>query len=111
MAKDDYQVIVFRILKYLYLQLKKGLPVEAEMLRHDSKICKINEPYWRYIITSMQDEGLIKCLSTKAGQADDVPLEDRLGNLQITPKGIEMLSDSRMAEKVDNLLRGILSIG
>ena len=36
MAKDDYQVVVFRILKYLYQQRKKGAPVEAEMLRHDS---------------------------------------------------------------------------
>ena len=38
-------------------------------------------------------------------------LEEQLGNVQITPKGIEMLSDSGMAEKVDNLLKGILSIG
>lgn len=111
MAKDDYQVVVFRILKYLYLQLKKGLPVDAEMLRHDSKTCKINETYWRYIITSMQDEGLIKGLNTEADQVDGEGLVGQLGNLQITPKGIEMLSDSRIAEKVDNLLKGILSIG
>ena len=34
MAKDDYQVIVFRVLKYLYKQLKEGLPVEARALCH-----------------------------------------------------------------------------
>lgn len=107
MAKDDYQVVVFRILKYLYQQLKKGLPVEAEMLGHDSKTCKINESYWRYIITSMQDEGLIKGLNTGEEQLDC----EQLGNIQITPKGIELLSDSGMGEKVDNLIKGILSIG
>ena len=111
MAKDDYQVIVFRILKYLYQQLKKGLPAEAEMLGHESKTCKINEPYWRYIITSMQEEGLIKGLKLGEDREDGVPLEDQLGNVQITPKGIGMLSDSGMAEKVDNLLKGILNIG
>ena len=111
MAKDDYQVIVFRILKYLYQQLKKGEPVDAEMLRHDSKTCKVNEIYWRYIITSMQEEGLIRGLEIGKDQADAEPLVDQLGNVQITPKGIEMLSDSRIAEKVDNLLKGILSIG
>ena len=111
MAKDDYQVIVFRILKYLYQQLKKGLPVEAEMLGHDSKTCKINEPYWRYIITSMQEEGLIRGLKMGEDPAEGVALEEQLGNVQITPKGIELLSDSGMAEKVDNLLKGILNIG
>ena len=111
MAKDDYQVIVFRVLKYLYKQLKEGLPVEAEMLGPDSKTCKINESYWLYIITSMQEEGLIRGLKMGEKQADDVTLEEQLGNVQITPKGIEMLSDSGMAEKVDNLLKGILSIG
>jgi hypothetical protein len=43
--------------------------------------------------------------------AEGVALEEQLGNVQITPKGIEMLSDSGMAEKVNNLLKGILSIG
>ena len=111
MAKDDYQVIVFRILKYLYQQLKKGEPVEAEMLGHDSKTCKVNEIYWRYIITSMQEEGLIRGLEIAQDQVDAESLEDQLGNIQITPKGIDMLSDSGVAEKVDNLLKGILSIG
>lgn len=107
MAKDDYQVIVFRILKYLYNQLKNGLPVEAEMLGHDSKNCNINEPYWRYIITSMQEEGLIRGLKTEADQADYEHLE----NVQITPKGIEMLSDNGTAKKVDDLIKGILNVG
>lgn len=107
MAKDDYQVIVFRILKYLYNQLKNGLPVEAEMLGHDSKTCNINEPYWRYIITSMQEEGLIRGLKTEADQADCEHLE----NVQITPKGIEMLSDNGTAKKVDDLIKGILNVG
>ena len=41
MAKDDYHVIVFRILKNLYKWLKNSLSVEPEMLRHDSSTCKI----------------------------------------------------------------------
>ena len=54
---------------------------------------------------------MIRGLKMGEKQADDVTLEEQLGNVQITPKGIEMLSDSGMAEKVDNLLKGILSIG
>ena len=110
MAKDDYQVVVFRILKYLYQQLKKGASAEAEMLRHDSRTCKVNETYWRYIITSMQEEGLIRGLKKGKGQEAYDQLEEQLGNLQITPKGIDMLSDSRKEERVDQLIKGVLKI-
>lgn len=111
MAKDDYHVIVFRILKYLYLRLKSGEPVEPEMLRHDSKTCKINETYWRYIMISMQEEGLIDGLKKGEGETGYEQLEDQLKDVQITPKGIDMLSDSRMSERVDGLIKGILRIG
>ena len=44
MAKDDYFVIVYQILAYLYRKLKDGEPVDPDMLHHDSSILKINEP-------------------------------------------------------------------
>jgi len=77
MAKDDYHVVVFRILKYLYQRLKKGEPVEPEMLLCDSKVCQVNESYWRYILISMQEEGLIKGLKKGKGQAGYDRLEDQ----------------------------------
>ena len=110
MAKDDYHVVVFRILKYLYQRLKKGEPVEPEMLLCDSKVCQVNESYWRYILISMQEEGLIKGLKKGKGQAGYDRLEDQLKDLQITPKGIDVLSDKQMGERVDQLLQGILKI-
>jgi len=110
MAKDDYHVVVFRILKYLYQQLKKGLPVEPEMLLPDSKACKVNETYWRYIIISMQEKGLIKGLEKGEGEPY-AQLEAQLKDIQITPDGIDLLSDSKMSDKVDQLIKGILSIG
>lgn len=111
MAKDDYDVIVFRILGYLYKQLKKGEPVEAEMLRYDSKTCNINEFYWKYIMTSMQEEGLISGLQKEEGQEDDNWIEKQLANTQITPKGIALLGDNPMMDKVEKLVKGILNIG
>ena len=68
MAKDDYHVIVFRMLKYLYHQLKDGLPPEPEMLMPDSKIFEINEYYWKYVLRSMMEEE--KC--PKCGQKEKV---------------------------------------
>ena len=36
MAKDDYHVIVYQILAYLYQRLKKGERVDALMLEQDN---------------------------------------------------------------------------
>ncbi len=110
MAKDDYHVVVFRILRYLYMQLKEGKPVDPDMLRCDSKTCQINESYWRYILISMQEEGQIRGLKKGKGQAGYDRLEDQLKDIQITPKGIEILSDSRMNERVDQLVKNILKL-
>ena len=110
MAKDDYQVVVFRILKYLYQQLKKGEPVETEMLQHDGRTCGVNETYWRYIIINMQEEGLIRGLKKGRGPVEYDRLEEQLKDIQITPKGIDMLADSKMGEQVDQLVKGILKL-
>ena len=51
MARDDYHVIVYQILAYLYQCLKKGNPVDISMLKPGSLFLKeLNEHYWAYII-------------------------------------------------------------
>ena len=90
--------------------MRASLPArEPDMLRHDSKVCQINEFYWRYVVTSMQEEGLIRGLDKGSGEYD--PLQEQLKDIQITPKGIEMLCDNRMNAQVDKLIRGTLHIG
>ena len=112
MAKDDYHVIVFRILSYLYRQLKNGEAPDPDMLRADGKICnRIPESYWKFILENMQEEGLIRGLEINPDEADSHPPEEQLDRLQITIKGIEQLCDSRMGERVDQLIKGILNIG
>ena len=53
MAKDDYHVIVYQILSYLYQRLKKGEPVDVSMLAPDSPLFKVNKRYWAYIIYNL----------------------------------------------------------
>lgn len=50
MAKDDYHVIVYQILAYLYQRLKKGETADESMLKHDGHLFKIDKSYWAYII-------------------------------------------------------------
>ena len=58
----------------------------------------------------MLEEGLVRGFEAD-GREDADALRERLGQLQITPKGIEMLSDSKMGERVDQMIKDILKIG
>ena len=48
MAKDDYHVIAYQILAYLYQRLKKGEEVDPSALRSNGGLIRANERYWAY---------------------------------------------------------------
>lgn len=108
MVKDDYYVIVFRVLKYLYKQLKMGKLPDPDMLRSDSETFHVNALYWRFILISMQEDGFIRGLKKGEGEPGYDQLEDQLQNLQITTKGIDYLMKN--TERVDKALKGIVKI-
>ena len=110
MARDDYHVIVFRILQHLYKQLKNGLPPDPEIIGARGRACNINEEYWKFIIVTMQEDGLIRGLKKEEGREDYDRLDEQLRNIRITPRGIEQLSDSRLADKVDQLIKGAIKL-
>ncbi len=111
MARDDYHVLVFKVLVYLYKQLKSGEAPDPEMLRHDGSLFQTNEKYWAYILTNMQEKELIGGLEKDEETNRCEHLEDQLQNIQITVKGIEYLLDNGVAERVEKLVKGILRIG
>lgn len=103
MAKDDLHVIVYRILQYLYTQLKKGKPVNLEEIT-PGKNFVIPERYWTYIITELYQLGYIKGISIKKAGGEN--WTDDMDNIQITYKGVEYLTDDRFMNKVKNQLTG-----
>ena len=66
MAKDDYFVLVYKILAYLYTVLKEGRSPDAKMLQYDSTLLGVNEPYWAYIMENLQAQGYITGLTVVA---------------------------------------------
>ena len=103
MAKDDYFVIVYQVLKYLYEQLKNGQPLEVDKLT--AQYYRVNDRYWYYILENMLEQGYVKgyrSVLTKDGQVF-LGLECTV----ITPKGIEYLFDNSLMEKVKRTLKGI----
>lgn len=109
MAKDDYYVIVYKLLAYLYLQLKGGEPVEERMVSNESPLFKINESYWRYIIKHLYEDGYIEGISITKIFGKGVVFGD-LQDMMITPKGIDYLCNNSLFEKAKDFLRDIKDI-
>nr|DAF88173.1 MAG TPA: YjcQ protein [Myoviridae sp. ctumZ20] len=101
MAQNDYFVIVYRVLKYLYDCLKAGNQPEIAYLT--ASTYNIPDSYWTYIVISLISEGYIKGIAmtpTKNGVV--------FGDLQdaiITPKGIEYLFENSLLEKAKKTLK------
>ena len=109
MARDDYFVIVYKILAYLYVQLKNGNKVEPEMLYPDGMLFKINESYWTYIVTNMIDQGFIRGIgNSRAGNG--YYIKAQLSSCEITPKGISYLCDNSLIEKAKQFLKDVKDI-
>ena len=65
MSRDDYFVLVYQILAYLYTCLKEGQQAVPEYLNPDSPLLGINEQYWTYIMTNMLKQGYIEGITVE----------------------------------------------
>lgn len=110
MAKDDYHVIVYQILSYLYRRLKKGEHVDAAMLAPESPLFKVNKRYWAYIIYNLSRYGMIEGVDFIEYEGIDIPYAACLDHCQITPAGIEYLCDNSFMEKAKSFLKEIKEI-
>lgn len=114
MARDDYPVIVYQILSYLYKQLKEGKAIQEEYLMPDGKLFRINQNYWLYILINLQKDGYIDGLDfierNYAGEEGIVREVYDLKYCNITPKGIEYLTDNSFIQKAKDFLKDVKSI-
>lgn len=106
MARDDYFVIVYKILTYLYDCLKAG--DAPSIMFYGAKAMEINRGYWLNIMESLNDEGYIRGIEIVSGGGGYRALQEI--DLKITPKGIEFLQDNSMMEKAKAALRTIKEI-
>ena len=109
MAKDDYYVIVYQILAYLYRTLKDGEKVDPAMLMHDSPLLNINEPYWKYIIENMIRQGFIEGVGTTNAWGGEVFFTD-FSQCRITPAGIDYLCENSTIKKAYRFLKDAKSL-
>lgn len=111
MARNDYHVIVYQVLAYLYVRLKKGEDVEPEMLQYNSVLIKAgSEMYWNYIIWNMYSSGMIDGITFVNIDGAKYPYPTQMENCQITPAGIEYLCDNSLMEKSKQFLKDVKEI-
>ena len=105
MAKDDYDVIVFKILTYLYAVTKGKIAFMQAEYNHAIGRKNINEDYLFRIYKMMSDEGLIEELTfTKPWGSTLIPLFDE-SDITITAKGIHYLEENDKMRVVGNYLK------
>ena len=106
MAKDDYHVVVYQILAYLYAQLKAGEKIDTKMLQANSNYLNINSVYWSYIIENLSEQGFVSGVVKNKAWGGDTAIFD-IENIMITPLGIEYLTDNSFLEKAKEFLKDI----
>lgn len=104
MASDDYYVIVYRVLTYLYNQLKSGNPVDTSKLT--ATWIGVPASYWDYILETMSDEGYIR----NAAFEEDMEGKHLRDDICISPAGISFLHENSTIAKVKNSIKGITDI-
>lgn len=104
MAKNDYYVLVYRILMYLYNCLKNGEDVDISKLT--PQWLGINDRYFEYIIDTLDEEGFI----LNAAYSEDYTGKYLKSDIMISPKGISYLHENSTIQKVKISVKGIADI-
>ncbi len=104
MAKNDYYVLVYRVLMYLYNCLKNGEDVDVSKLT--PQWLGINERYFEYIFDTLDEEGFI----LNAAYIEDYAGKHLQNNIMISPKGISYLHENSTIQKVKKSIKGISDI-
>lgn len=105
MAKDDYYVLAYRILAYLYACLKDGEKPDLDYIGPASPVLNVSRNYWEYIIRHLYQDGYLEgiALIPVIGIANlGIKM---LPSVMITPKGIEFLQENSTMNKAKEFLK------
>ena len=105
MAANDYHVIVYQILAYLYGCLKDGKEVNEKAIEQYKTDLMLNDKYWSYILRHLVEGGLVEGVMP-------IPIMGRrektfkfTSETAITPYGISFLIEDSMMEKAKKAIK------
>jgi len=101
MAKNDFFVLAYKILGYLYVCMKEGEAVDSEFISPEN--LKINVQYWIAVLKALSDEELIK--GVRFAETLGKSYSANLSKAEITMKGIEYLEENSLISKAREFLK------
>lgn len=110
MAKDDYHVIAYRILVYLYACLKQCEKPNLEYLACETDAFPIGESYWQYILSHLYEDGYIEGVILMPVLRQQFKSIKLTPDMRITPKGIEYLQENSAMQKAKSFLKDLREI-
>lgn len=99
MAADDFDVVVYKVLSYLYQCIREGVAPSPEKAQ---EFAKINPVYWRAVVSDLVDRKLIGATVLRTTG------ETRYYDLRITSAGVDFLSESPKMRKSKDFLGSAL---
>jgi hypothetical protein len=102
MAKDDYDVVLFKVLVYLYSVFRRKAPFIEEGFFHAVGNDCLPDGYLEDVLHLMSDEGLIKGAGFVKVWGEEYLLYTPLSDLEITHEGIQYLKENSVMEKLKN---------
>ncbi len=104
MAKDDYWVVVYKLLNYYYLKMKRGEPIdEAEI---DAHVLGISNPYLLDVYRNLFQDGFLTGLKVTTDGTGRSYVED-FEMVRITTKVVEYLEGNSKMAQVYRVLKEI----
>lgn len=104
MAKDDYNVVVFKILTYLYACLKRTTLFDEKVFKQIIDKQNIPDEYLTDILRMMTEEGLITGLAFTKPWGNTYIMTNEYGDMRITSSGINYLNENSTMSKVRDIL-------
>lgn len=108
MSKDDYHVLVLKILQFLYNRLKgKTAKDPEEYLQALTKDFPVQPEYFERILADLTEDGLISGYRVARAWGGDVIVLTVRAEIQITRKGIDYLFNNSNLEKAKQFMKDI----
>lgn len=107
MAKNDYYVIAYRILAYLYECLKQGETPSLEYLRPGTDDFPIPKQYWEYVLRHLLEDGYLEGAVEVPVIGQSVCSVKLMSRVMVTPKGIDFLQNNSAMSKAKDFLKSL----
>ena len=105
MAKDDYDVIVYRILVYLYACFKGKILFEGATFREAVRKNVESDEYFARVLRLMLSESLISGLVVTKAWGQTYLIASDLRDMEITAEGIHYLKENSTMQRVGRTLK------